>query len=235
MKNILQEKPDIEISGRLLFSTRFVDNKDIKGKTVLDIGCGYGWCEKDFLKRGIKKVIGIEVKAKVLELARKNLASPKIEFVTGNALQIPFPNQSFNTVICWEVLEHLPKNTEIKLFAEVNRVLKDGGLFYLSSPYDHFISKLLDPAWWLIGHRHYSRRQITQYIKSCGFKLSKMKIRGGLWCVGLSINRYFSKWVLKRKPLFHNYFTTKVNSDYQSQSGFYNLFAKIKKTKDSPY
>lgn len=78
-------------------------------------------------------------------------------------MELPFENESFDTVVCWEVIEHLPENSEHALFVEVNRVLKVGGAFSLSTPHDSLVSKLLDPAWWLMSHRHYSKGSLLGY------------------------------------------------------------------------
>ena len=71
----------------------------------------------------------------------------------------------------WEVLEHIPKDTEKKMFNEVNRVLKPGGIFYISTPYNNVISNIFDPAWWLIGHRHYSLEKVKKYAQDAGFEI----------------------------------------------------------------
>ena len=53
-------------------------------------------------------------------------------FLKGSAYSLPFPNNSFDLVICSEVLEHLHEyNDAIK---EIHRVLKPGGKFYASVP-----------------------------------------------------------------------------------------------------
>lgn len=49
---------------------------DLQGKTVLDIGCGYGHNCLDFIKRGAKKVIGIDISEKMLDVAKKESATP---------------------------------------------------------------------------------------------------------------------------------------------------------------
>ena len=229
MKNILNEKPDQNLHGRLLFSADFVDDEDIKNKTILDIGCGYGWCEMNFLKRGVKEIIGMETSEDDLKTAKQYIEDKRAGFIVGNALKIPFKNDCFDTVVCWEVLEHIPKNNEMNLFREVNRVLKKDGAFYLSTPYDRLLSIFFDPAWWLIGHRHYGKKQITQYIQKNGFKLVKMEVRGKIWCLISGINMYFSKWILRRKPLFQKYFIKKENLEYQKKNGFNNIFIKAKK------
>lgn len=71
MKNILHEKPDFDLHGRMLESVLFVKDKDLKGKSVLDIGCGFGWSEVNFLERGVKKIVGTEISKDDLRTAKK--------------------------------------------------------------------------------------------------------------------------------------------------------------------
>ena len=71
----------------------------------------------------------------------------------------------------------IPKQTENKMFSEAYRVLKPGGHFYLSTPYRHFLSNLFDPAYWLIGHRHYSKEQIEHFAQQANFSINNLTIR----------------------------------------------------------
>lgn len=52
--------------------------------------------------------------------------------VVGSILAIPFPDQSFDSIVCLEVLEHIPDTK--KAIAEITRVLKPGGVLLLSAP-----------------------------------------------------------------------------------------------------
>lgn len=169
MKNILDEKPNENLTGRLLASVQFVSDEDVKDKNALNVGCGFGWCELNFLSRGVKQMAGIEISEEDLKTARENVVNERVKFCLGSAIQIPFPDKSFDTVVSWEVIEHIPKNTENRMFTEVARVLRSGGVFYLSTPHASFFSNILDPAWWLIGHRHYSREQLALYAKQNGY------------------------------------------------------------------
>lgn len=45
---------------------------DLKDKSVLDIGCGYGHNCLDFIKRGANKAVGIDISEKMLAVAKKN-------------------------------------------------------------------------------------------------------------------------------------------------------------------
>ena len=136
MKNILNVKPDLDLNARLVFSNELVDIADLKNKRVLDIGCGFGWFELNALKKGVKEIAGIEISAEDLKAARSNIKDGRAVFKIGGALKLPFKDNYFDTVVAWEVVEHIPKNTEDKMFKEVYRVLKKKGTFYLSFSFE---------------------------------------------------------------------------------------------------
>jgi ubiquinone/menaquinone biosynthesis C-methylase UbiE len=229
MKNILDEKPDVELTGRLLASVQFVEDSDVQGKDILNIGCGFGWCELNFLNRGVSQMTGIEISEDDLKTAKENVVSNKVRFQIGNAIQLPFPDQSFDTVVSWEVIEHIPKNTENMMFKEVYRVLKPGGAFYLSTPYHTFFSDILDPAWWLVGHRHYSRERLISFATRNVFAVDAVTIKGRWWTLFSILNMYISKWILRRTPLFDSIFSRKEHAEYMEDDGFADIFVKFKK------
>jgi len=76
MRNITNEEPSLELKGRLAFSSRFVYDSDIKSKSVLDIGCGYGWFELNALKKGVKNIVGMEMSDRDLSTAKKHIFNP---------------------------------------------------------------------------------------------------------------------------------------------------------------
>jgi hypothetical protein len=107
--------------------------------------------------------------------------------------------------------------------------LKPGGTFVLSTPFYSLASTISDPAWWLIGHRHYSLVKIRELFSSSGFKSSHMVVQGKWWELIGNLNMYFCKWVLHRRPFFEGYISSRINQDYTSGPGFMTLFAKFKK------
>ncbi|OGK12471.1 hypothetical protein A3C98_02625 [Candidatus Roizmanbacteria bacterium RIFCSPHIGHO2_02_FULL_37_15] len=229
MKNLLNEKPSLNLRGRLKASAEFVDNKDIRDKSILDIGCGYGWCELNFLKRGAKKIIGIEPSANDLQTAIKNIKNKKIEFKVCDALDLDFKPGSFDTVVCWEVIEHLPKNSENLLFKKIGVVLKKNGALYLSTPNHNFFSNLLDPAYWLIGHRHYSKERLKEFARKNSFTINKIEIKGKIFSALAILNMYLTKWLIKHKLFYEKHLTSLSDEEYNGKSGFVNIFIKYVK------
>jgi len=227
MRNIINAKPSDDLHGRTLYSVIFVDDLDIKNKDILDIGCGYGWFELSVLKRGCNKIIGTEISEEDLKTAKDNIDNEKIEFLEGSATELPFANKSFDTVVSWEVIEHIPKNTENKMFSEVNRILKNDGVFYLSTPCDNIFSNIFDPAWWLIGHRHYKKNELIKFAENNGFKSEKIVLNGGLWEILGMNNLYIAKWLFRRAPFFESFFNKKQDKEYKKETGFVNIFIKF--------
>jgi 2-polyprenyl-3-methyl-5-hydroxy-6-metoxy-1,4-benzoquinol methylase len=228
MRNLLDEKPAADLHGRLRFSVDYVDTADIAGQRLLDIGCGFGWFELNALSRGALKIVGTELSEMSLRPIRKYLKDPPLTTAVASAIGLPFQDHSFDTVVCWEVLEHIPRRTEAIMFAEVARVLKPGGRFYLSTPSAAPISTLADPAWWLIGHRHYSPGKLRQLATAVGLTVLTDVAKGGPWEILFTWNLYFSNWVLRRRPVAEKNFQARVDREYAAQ-GFNDLFIKMTK------
>lgn len=229
MKNILNEKPSKELNARLKYSTKFVEDADVKNKKVLDIGCGFGWFELNVLNRGVKKIVGLELSEEDLSTVKKHVKNNKVFFTTGSAINLPFKDKAFDTVVAWEVVEHIPKNTEDKMFKEVFRVLKKDGVFYLSTPYDSFWSKYFDPAWWLIGHRHYSEEKLINLGCKNGFKVSEVHTKGKWWGLINLLNLYIAKWIFRRKPFLEKNLLDKESREYGTDKGCMGIFVKYQK------
>lgn len=229
MRNILGDVPSEDLHGRLLFTTNFVDDTAIKNKKILDIGCGYGWFELNAVKIDVSEIIGIEISQEDLKTAKENVIDPRVIFTVGSAIELPFEDNSFDTLVSWEVLEHIPVDTETQMFSEAHRVLKPGGIFYLSTPFDSLLGKTFDPAWWLIGHRHYSKEQLRNFAENAGFNVEKLYLGGG-WGEVLNVHSmYFSKWVLRRKTLFQNSINKIRDKEYSNDDGFMYIYCKFTK------
>lgn len=105
-----------------------------KGKlrrlTLLDIGASTGIID-NVLSKSFKKVVGIDIDKKAIEFAKKNFKRKNLIFEIGDAINLPFKNKSFDVVVCMHVYEHVPDQQ--KLFGEIYRVLKPGGVCYLAA------------------------------------------------------------------------------------------------------
>ena len=109
------------------------------GDTFLDVGCGEGRHSlAAYLKPGVA-VVGVDLSERDLATARGRITDMEafgpegtITFLHGDATRLPFPDASFDRVICSEVLEHIPNY--LSVLDELNRVLKPGGRLCVSVP-----------------------------------------------------------------------------------------------------
>lgn len=234
MHNILNQPPPTELHGRLAFTVRsFVPTSLVQNKSVLNIGCGYGWFEHWAAQNGVTRMAAIDVTDTDLDTARRFVQDPRVEFKVGSAIEIPYPDQSFDTVVSWEVIEHIPRTTEPKMFAEVRRVLKPGGQFLLSTPNRHWLSVLLDPTVLLIDHRHYSFEFLEGIARQNGFQAVRHEVKCGFREALDMWNLYISKWIFRRDRFFKEASLRMTDRDYFRTGGFNTLFAHFGRT-DGP-
>jgi demethylmenaquinone methyltransferase/2-methoxy-6-polyprenyl-1,4-benzoquinol methylase/phosphoethanolamine N-methyltransferase len=106
------------------------------GDSVLDIGCGTGNLTQTakITATSSGSVCGIDASPEMIEVARKkaNKAGSKIAFDVGLIEKIAYPDATFNVVISRLVIHHLPDDLKRQGFAEIFRVLKPGGFFFIA-------------------------------------------------------------------------------------------------------
>lgn len=109
-------------------------------RPILDLGCGDGNFAALTFNEPID--VGIDPSASAITEARATKMYRELRVTDG--LTIPYPDNSFASVLSNSVLEHIP-NLDANL-AEVHRVLKPGGLFVFTTPSDHFAEYLFAPT-----------------------------------------------------------------------------------------
>lgn len=213
------------LTGRHKKCFQFCGN--LEGKDILDIGSSFGWFEKMALEAKCKSIVGIEPKKEDFYSAEKEV--PGAVFKEGSALNIPFSDNSFDLVAMFDVIEHIPKNTESEAIREIKRVLRPGGKFIISTPLFYWLSNIMDPAWYF-GHRHYKEKILIKIIEDGGFKVEDMEKRGGIFELVSAILLYFFKWVFRREIPYKEWFEKKRVSEYLTdKEGFETLYIKATK------
>ncbi|RFU30434.1 hypothetical protein B7463_g5899, partial [Scytalidium lignicola] len=98
---------------------------------VLDVGCGVGGPAREIVKFTDCHVTGLNNNQYQVERAKhyaeKENLSHKLDFVQGDFMSIPFPDESFDAVYAIEATVHAPSLQAV--YSEIFRVLKPGGVF----------------------------------------------------------------------------------------------------------
>jgi ubiquinone/menaquinone biosynthesis C-methylase UbiE len=231
LRGLREREPESyeQLAGRSKFVCDWFKAKS-RGDEILEIGSGTGWFAK-FLTQNMHfgSYVGLEIENSARDIALKYVSDSRVTFCDGSGLRIPLPDSSIDTCVTFDVIEHIPKGTEKEFFCEIFRVLKPGGVMFLSTPNHHVLSTYLDPAFFLLGHRHYSAKELDSVATAIGFNVVENFSRGGMAEVAMLHNLYFSKWVLSREPLFYKQHSKLMESSYQKETGFMNRFLLVAK------
>lgn len=104
--------------------------------TVAELCCGRGEAAR-LLGHRMDRCVGVDVSAGMLEVARGDLREDRYFFLQGDATMLPLRDGAFDNVVMLGGIHHVPDR--VKLFSEVNRILKPGGRFYFREPVDDFM------------------------------------------------------------------------------------------------
>ncbi|MBD2311803.1 3-demethylubiquinone-9 3-O-methyltransferase [Desertifilum sp. FACHB-1129] len=169
---------------RFEFFDRYIENW--QGLTALDVGCGGGFSCEYMAKRGVK-VSGIDLSEKCIQAARNhaNLNQLEIDYRQGVAEKMPYNNDTFDAVICVDVLEHVADVSQV--LAEIHRILKPNGIFFFDTINRNFKSKVV--MIWMLENilreiqpgvhdweKFITPEELTQMLESQGF--NQVEIQG---------------------------------------------------------
>jgi len=124
--NITRIFPEPELFNELL---------ELDGKHILELGCGRAELTRLIATGGSgRSMAALEVDDIQHDLNLNIADLPNVEFIKAGAEAIPFPDASFDVAFMFKSLHHVPLDLMDKAMAELKRVLKPGGLAYISEP-----------------------------------------------------------------------------------------------------
>jgi SAM-dependent methyltransferase len=116
-----------EFYKSLIDFVRGVAPPGIPRPRLLDVGCGCGWSTAAFAEAGYEAT-GMDLNPNAFEPS----PSEHFSFQAGSAMEIPFPDSSFDVVVTYQCLEHVPSPE--KALDEMARVCKPGGSVFVVGP-----------------------------------------------------------------------------------------------------
>lgn len=146
---------------------------------ILDICAHTGNGTHFFFQQGkVRAAVCADVSERMLEVCRRRLEQIKIDFslVRFNSYPLPFPDDKFDAVLCFETLEHMPQPG--RFLEELYRLLKPNGELLLTTP-----NSLWEPVHWLAAileihhsegpHKFLSKRMVIQLLNKAGFHITR--------------------------------------------------------------
>lgn len=131
----------VYIASKALSDWLLLTSVDLKGKEVLNIGCAEPIDEIQFIEK-VSKWVALDINEKLIrtaeEIARRKLHPSlfnKLEFIRGDATALKFDDNTFDIVVSFSTIEHIPdKKARQRALEEIARVTKKGGYVVITVP-----------------------------------------------------------------------------------------------------
>jgi ubiquinone/menaquinone biosynthesis C-methylase UbiE len=165
--------------------------KNRQGLRALDVGCGSGQTAVRLsLRPEIETVIGLDSSPVALRYAKR---VDEHSLVQGTVLALPFDDAAFDVIICFDVLQHLTRGSEIRAASELHRALKAGGLALIrSNGRGGLVTKGEGPP--------YRIEELNAICTSAGFEVVRSTYAN---CLPALVQEFRGRWFRERSERPH--------------------------------
>ena len=144
------------------------------GSNVLELGCGAGIPMTAALADG-RTVTGVDISETQIEAARRNVLAAT--FVLADMTTLDFEPASFDAVVAFYALTHVPRDEQAGLLERIRRWLRPGGLFLASMGADDEPGDV--EADWLgvdMYFSHFGAKANRRLVETAGFVVDRMEV-----------------------------------------------------------
>src|ERR1700719_1793995 len=152
---------------RLIFQTLEAELPDWREKKIVDVGCGTGAILKQL--GNPEKNVGIDLAPEAISFCRRRGLN---NVQQGDIHALPFPDASFDAVICSSVLYHQWVGDVEGAVQEMHRVLRPGGALLIIVPAFPFLHSAHDEA--VMTARRFRKREIRELLQKQNFKIRRL-------------------------------------------------------------
>jgi ubiquinone/menaquinone biosynthesis C-methylase UbiE len=152
---------------RLIFQTLEAEVPDWREKKILDVGCGTGAILKQL--GNPERNVGIDLAPEAISFCRER-GLGNVE--QGDIHALPFPDASFDALICSSVLYHQWVGDVEGAVREMRRVLRTGGVLLINVPAFAFLHSAHDEA--VMTARRFRKPEIRQLLRKQNFRIQRL-------------------------------------------------------------
>jgi len=220
----LKKIKNTEESGNIENSLAYFGKQNIpKNFKILDIGTNIGTLPSKLYIEGYKNVSGIDVSNESIGYGKNKYPFLSSNLMSFDGKKIPFEDESFDVVLMFDVIEHVPE-VDSFIKKEVSRVLKKGGIFIFQTP-NKYINILwvygstlnLRLKWWeehcslqtpkslhkILSQSFFDEIKIEKFNILSGYNIKKVKNKMGV--IGVLILKLVSYFPLSLYPNIFGY------------------------------
>jgi ubiquinone/menaquinone biosynthesis C-methylase UbiE len=134
---------------------------------ILDLGCGAGQ-DAGYLAEAGMEVLGLDISKEMIAEAKKR--NPTIIFSVGDFLLFNFVDDKFDAVWCSTVFHHIPSDQNEVFIKKIQRILRPGGLLYISTGVGGSESEGWTDAEWETKNEKIPTKMYNKIMKSEKFE-----------------------------------------------------------------
>lgn len=144
---------------------------DLKGKTVLDLGCGYGWHCQYAVASGAKQVLGIDLSEKMIQEAQTRNHDSRISYKVCGLDTYDYPENMYDCVVSNLVLHYVEDLSQV--YRNVYKTLKKDGVFLFNIEHPVFTGSVNQewsfdennqPLYWPIDQYFMTGERVTHFL-----------------------------------------------------------------------
>jgi len=175
---------------------RWINELALPASSVVDFGCWTGGA-LSIVAASAGRAVGVDIPGPWIDEARRRLPSAEIITVPSFTDLPRELSDQFELALFLETLEHIPRRLEPLALRSIYQSLRPGGTLVLSTPLAG-LGAVLDPAWVVVGHRHYRRSTLRRLLEGVGFSSVQIRYSGNLHTSVDIFGMYGKKYLLGR-------------------------------------
>ena len=167
----------------------------VDNRSILEIGCGTTGYATAHLARFASRITAIDTQKDAITFCQTKYQRSNLDFLLADGIKLPFKDNSFDIVISFQVIEHIDPHQVLDYLSEVKRVLKEEGVFWVSTPNPKLRLLPLQKPWNPEHKKEYKHKELQRLLNKVFETVKVYGLCGSKEILSIERNR------VKQKPL----------------------------------